>query len=106
MITCQYCSEPVLRSLPHHVQIYQEFIESGAHIVPQENKGRKRTKCDECDKELRQSDMKRHMRTAHGHGSKPIPCQHCGKDSKKGISSPNIFAVCTPSIALTEKLMR
>ncbi|CAL8135907.1 unnamed protein product [Orchesella dallaii] len=87
MVICQYCSEPVLRSLLHHVikthpDKYQEFIDSGAHMVPKENKGRKRIKCEECDKELRQSDMKRHMRSVHG--SEAIPCQHCGKEFKEG----------------------
>ncbi|CAL8135909.1 unnamed protein product [Orchesella dallaii] len=89
MIICQYCSEPVLRSLFHHVKKthpdkYQEFIDSGAHIVPGKKKVRKMTKCVECDKELRLDDMKRHMRNIHGHGSKAIPCPHCGKEFQEG----------------------
>ncbi|CAL8143463.1 unnamed protein product [Orchesella dallaii] len=84
MIICQYCSEPVLRSLPQHVKKvhpdqYQEFISNSS---PKKKQTRKRIKCVECDKEFRMDDLKRHMRNIHGQGSNAIPCQHCGKKFK------------------------
>ncbi|CAL8068633.1 unnamed protein product [Orchesella dallaii] len=89
-IFCQYCSEPVLRSLPQHVKKfhpdkYEEFLQndSAAALTVSKSNRDSKIKCVECDKEIRLDSVKRHMRNVHGHGSMAFPCQHCGKEFKE-----------------------